>query len=500
MARWLILPLILLVALVGLLAYVGSERVIQFELLPTSPDSGRFISVQAALVLSAAIVLGIILLWSLLTWMWRLPTRMKKGMGRRRGEHGLDAVEQALLAVESGDGVAALKKAKKASELLDRPALTALISAKAAEVCGAHDDALIHYTSLKDNPETEAAGLRGLARLSKNRGDHAASVEMAKAAFEAPKAQAWAFDLLYTSQTALADWSGALETLATAEKRKLLGKDEIRRRRAVLLSASADALDGKGQSSEALEQAKRAADLSPGFAPGVALAARLLSKDGNAKKAAQIIEKAWARSPHPALALAYRDLWQGAPSKTQAKTQANTIAKKINHLIKANVGHRESYILTAEQALATNNGVAALSALDGLLRDEDPSARLCALAAQAENMLGNVVDARTWQIRAASAPVEADWSDLDPDGDAFNYTDTDWQRLALSYGKNGTLIHPRYEAHKRRRAVLDMNTAPKPIDAPTPPNADNPGVDETATENQGLSERLENLLDDKPKP
>lgn len=490
MARWLILPLILLVALVGLLAYVGSERVIQFELLPTSPQDGRFISVQAAIVICSSIVLGIVLLWSLMTWMWRLPTRMKKGMGRRRGENGLDAVEQALLAVEAGDGAGALKKAKRASELLNRPALTALISAKAAEVCGEHDEAHSHYTNLKDNPDTEAAGLRGLARLSENRGDHAASVEMAKAAFDAPKAPAWAFDLLYTSQTALADWSGALETLATAEKRKLLDKDEIRRRRAVLLSASADALDTKGQSTEALDQAKRAADLSPSFAPGVALAARLLSKDGQVKRAAQIIEKAWGRSPHPALSLAYRDLWQGETAKT--------VAKKIKHLVKTNAGHRESNILAAEQALASKDGVAALSALDGLLRDEDPSARLCALAAQAEHMLGNVVDARTWQIRAASAPVEADWSDLDPDGAAFNYTDADWQRLALSYGKNGTLIHPRYEAHKRRRAVLDVkNAAPISEETVTPPSPDNPGV---ATESQDLADRLENLLDDSDKP
>ena len=490
MARWLILPLILLVVLAGLLVYVGSERYIEYAFTMGKPAQGMFVSMQAAIAICAALIVGIVLLWSLLTWMWRLPNRMKKGMGRRRGEHGLDAVEQALLAVESGDGAGALKKAKKASDLLDRPALTALISAKAAEVCGEHDDAHGHYSSLKDNPETEAVGLRGLARLSENRGDHAASIEMAKAAFEAPKGPAWAFDLLYTSQTALADWSGALETLATAEKRKLLDKDEIRRRRAVLLAASADALDGNGQSGDALDLAKRAADMSPGFAPGVALAARLLSKDGQIKKAAQIIEKAWGRSPHPALALAYRDLWQGETAKTTAK--------KINHLTRANNGHRESQILKAEQALLSKDGVAALSALDGLLREEDPSARLCALAAQAENMLGNTVDARTWQIRAASAPVEADWSDLDPDGAAFNYTDADWQRLALSFGKNGTLIHPRYEAHKRRRAVQATQQSAQSVDTP-PPNADDPGVDDTATESQDLADRLENLLDDNSK-
>jgi len=488
MARRLILPLILLVVLVGLLAYVGGQRGIAFEFLPEQPETGDFISLQAAIVGAAAIILGIVVLWSLVIWVRLLPNRMKKGMGLRRGEHGLDAVEQALFAIESGDGAKALKKAKKASDLLERSTLTALISAKAAEIGGEHDSAHAHYTTLKDNTETEAAGLRGLAQLAESKGDLTSSVEIAKAAFETSKSSMWAFDLLYTSQTALYDWAGALETLAIADKRKLLGKAEIRRRRAVLLSADASALEAGDQQEEALEQAKRAAELSPGFAPGVALAARLLVKDRQTKKAAQIIEKAWAKNPHPALALAYRDLWQDEPAKT--------ITRKINTLIKANDKHRESKILTAEQALASEDGVAALATLDELLQDEDTSARVCMLAAQAENMLGNAVDAGTWQNRSLCAPIEADWSDLDPDGAAFDYNNADWQRLSVSYGENGTLIHPRYEAHKRRRVVADIEPAPQPKDEPDAPSPDNPGVSETSTDNQDLSERLDKLLDD----
>lgn len=493
MARRLILPLILLVVLAGLLIYVGGQRGISFEFLPEKPPTGDFISLQAAIIGSTAMFIAIIALWSLVIWMRRLPNRMIKGIGRRRAEQGLGAVEQALLAIESGDGVKALKRAAKATELLDRTTLTVLISAKAAEIGGEHDDAHMHYTTLKDNSETEAAGLRGLARLAESKGDHVSSIEIAQSAFANSKAPIWAFDLLYSSQIALSDWTGALETLAVAEKRKLLDKDEIRRRRAVLLSAHAAGLESADQTSEALEQAKRAADISPSFSPGVALAARLLTKNGQVKKAAQIIEKAWAKSPHPALSLAYRDLWQGET--------ATTISKKINALIKTNADHRESNILAAEQALADGDGVRALSALNDLLQGKDISARLCALAAQAENMLGNAVDAGTWQIRAASATVEADWSDLDPNGTAFNYTDTDWQRLSLSYGENGILIHPRYEAHKRPRAVTNIAPLQPPEDtlqAEDAPSPDNPGIDELGAGQLGLSDRLDKLLDGNP--
>ncbi len=493
MARRLILPLILLVVLVGLLAYVGSQRGILFEFLPQRPETGNFISLQAAIIAVTLIVLGIIAMWSLVLWLRRLPTRMIKGVGRRREEQGLGAVEQALLAIEAGDGALALNKAKKANYLLERPALTALIFAKASELNHEYDDAHTHYLELKSNPDTHIAGLRGLARVAKNKGDHLANIEMAKAAFDNSKSVKWPFEQLYSSQLALHDWAGALETLAAGEKRKLLNKSVIRRRRAVLLSAWADKLDDEGKPADALEQAKRAAEISPGFAPGVALAARLLAKDGQTKKAAQIIEKAWGKTPHPALVIAYKDLWHN---------ETDTIkAKKIKSLIKANSDHRESKILAAEQALANNDGVTALSALDNLLQNEDTTARLCILAAQAENMLGNTLDAGAWQIRATSAPIEANWSDLDPDGNAFNYTNDDWQRLSETYGATSTLIHPRYETFQRRKVVAEFEIAPQENETPLEqamPSPDNPGIDEAGPEKQDLSERLDKLLEDKP--
>ena len=86
--------------------------------------------------------------------------------------------------------------------------------------------------------------------------------------------------------------------------------------------------------------------------------------------------------------------------------------------------------------------------------DPSPSARLCLLAARAEDMLDNPRDARLWLERAATAPLEADWSDLDPSGEAFHYTAQDWRRLIMSYGEAGELIHPRQEQLSPRRAIL----------------------------------------------
>jgi HemY protein len=129
-----------------------------------------------------------------------------------------------------------------------------------------------------------------------------------------------------------------------------------------------------------------------------------------------------------------------------------------------------------------------------------PSARLCTLAAQAETMLKNPQDARTWMQRAATAPAEPDWSDLDPEGEAFDYSDQDWRRLVFSYGEKGELIHPRYERGAARRAALDLpkkETASavndlRDLDPPRQP--DDPGTGKII-DTDDLADRLDSLLD-----
>jgi len=495
MARYLILPLMLLLALAGLLFWVGNDPKVTIQALEYKPLE---LSLQIIILGLVGFVAAIIGLWSLMIWMWNLPRRMKTGFGRKRAGHGLDAIEQAMLASESGDNAGALKKAKRAHDLLGRPALTGIINAKTAEAAGETEQASTFYTDMLDDPKTELAGRRGLTRLSKDQGDITALTTMAKTAYDGGKGPRWAFDELLDAQITGADWDGALETLAQSEKRKILDRDQTRRTRAALLAAKASGLEHAGAIEDAVDTARRAAELSPGFAPASALAARLLSKNGQVKTAAYLLEKAWGQAPHPALAIAYLDLYAGESEKLRDK--------KVKTLIKANPNHRESSILLAQQALDKKDGVGTLQALGTLLRAEEPSARLCSLGGAAEELLGNDIDARAWQIRAASAPREADWSDLDPDGSDFNYTQKDWQRLVATYGKTGTLIHPRLEANKRRRAVIAAKDLPAPSvqsnaatsqtirDTP-PPNPDDPGVKIDDNSAQDLSQRLDNLLD-----
>lgn len=511
MAKRLIPPLIILLVLVGALVYVGSTRWVELRILPAKPDeisNALFaMSLQASVLLLTGVIAAVIALWSLFLWIWRLPRKMKTGIGRRRKENGLEALEQALIAAETGANDKALKKARKAHELLNRPALTHLISARTSELTGDLDDADAHYRALLDDEQTAAAGYRGLAQLSMARGDFASAAQMASAAFDSDAAPEWAFDLLFRAQIALGDWQDALSTLDRGKKLKTVDHAVQMRRRAVVLSALASRSEADRDFEAALSYANQALAASAGFAPAAALAARLYQQAGQPKKAIGVIEKAWKHAPHPALSQAYKDIFVG-------EKPAN-LEKRIRHLAKLNPEHRESAIFLAEHHLAQKDGVSALQDLSELLVEETPSARVCELAAQAETLLGNDVDAKAWAARAKSAPLEPNWSDLDPDGPAFAYSEADWKNLVLSYGETGELIHPRFGAKPRKPvgANVDIGAktefensqsdhdapAPEQDEPPTPPSPDNPGVLPDTEKGADLSSRLEKLLGEKGK-
>jgi len=220
------------------------------------------------------------------------------------------------------------------------------------------------------------------------------------------------------------------------------------------------------------------------------LAAKLLGQKGGTKKAGQLIEKAWAKAPHPALSLAYRDIHAGESAKARAK--------HLRNLTKTNPSHRESILLDVEELLSAGDAVAAWSTLSPLVSGETPSARLCTLAAKVEAMLNNPQDARIWMERAATAPAEPDWSDLDPEGDAFDYTDQDWRRLIFTYGEKGELIHPRYERGAARRVPLTMPLGAQAKNDEAALSAksqsDEPSPKKTI-DTDDLAERLDSLLD-----
>lgn len=510
MMKYVIAVVVAMAAVLGLLLYIGDAS--QLQIVSTSPrdwlNKDIQLSSRMAVVIGLLGLLGMAVLWAFLSFLFRLPSRLKSGLGMRKRNQALDAMEDALLAGAEGDAGKARKKAERARSLIGSEALGRIVSAQSAEACGDSEEAITHYRAMLDDERTAPTGRRGLAQQLMSIGDTAGAMELSESVYAENKNARWAFDVLFNAQVTEGLWDKAADTVARADRRKHIDKEVARRRRAVLLTAQADKLtDADENPKAALDLALDAASDAPDFAPGVALASRLLHQAGNDKRAGQIIEKAWAKRPHPALSLAYRDVIEGASPKTRAK--------RMNGLAKTNAAHRESALLLAEEALLSGDGVAAWSSLSPLLSGDTLSARICQLAYRAETMLNNPADARIWLERAATATAEADWSDLDPQGEAFDYSDPDWRRLVFSFGDTGELIHPRFEAGAVRRAVLAAH-APEvktdaPLAAPTPKPAldnvvprqpDDPGVSGGAVGKveDDLADRLDSLLGDKKTP
>jgi HemY protein len=399
--------------------------------------------VRTPVVVVAVGVAALGALIAALFWFFGLPRRLAQLNRNRRRESGIDALEAALLAAAGGDPRTARREARRAQLLLERDAGPRLIAAQAAEAMGDLLGAETQYAGLLADARTEIVGRRGLAAAALSRRDYDTAILHATQAFGAHPAARWAFDLLFDAQVQAARWEEAIETLTEGGKRKHLTEDAARRRRSVLLAAAASGIEAS-EPQRARDLAEQSASLAPAFAPGAALAARLLLAAGKSWRAAGLLEDAWTAAPHPAIALAYRDL---RPEETEKAR-----AKRMLGLAEMNAEHRESRIIRAEQALGEADGAGAETALAPLMAaDREPSARLCGLAARAAQARGDVAAARRWTGQATLAAGEPDWSDLDPEGPAFAYTREDWARLVYSFGDTGKLIHPRHERFERER-------------------------------------------------
>lgn len=403
-----------------------------FEFLGVHMEMSFVLAAAGLFVFTFIMFVGIWAIYKL----WTSPDKFKNLYARRRKEQGFDALERALIASAAGDGETAVRQAARADALLDRPALSRLLAARAAEAAGNLEGAEDHYQALLEDPKTRVVARRGLAQLAHDRSDHPLTIEHASDAFEKAKGARWAFDALFDAQVAQGDWQAAHSTLNEGERRKHIPADRARRRRAVVLTAASLEIetDDPEQARELAETAVRAA---PAFAPASTLASRLLAQARRHKKAADVLEACWTVAPHPAIARAYHFLRK---SDTKAKR-----AERLKALAALNPDHRESKLLLVQIALDNGEAMQARRILDPLMELGAPTARLCAVAARLARLQGEDEIARRWMTRAAAGAAEPDWSDIDTDGRSFAYAPEDWKRMVFVFGDEARLIHPRYE-------------------------------------------------------
>lgn len=355
-------------------------------------------SFMVALLALAAFTVIAILLWSIVRGILRSPEQVALYFRHRRAMRGYLAITRGLIAIGTGDLRLARKSADEAAKLSAGDPLTLLLTAQSAQMAGDRVAAERAFRAMAERDDTKLFGLRGLYIEAQRRNDASAARAVAETAAKAAPGLIWAGQAVLDDRCAAADWSGALAALD--HMKGALEKSEYRRKRAVLLTARALALD------ETDRDASRAAvleavKLAPDLVPAVALAGRRLAESNEWRKARKILENAWTMNPHPDIAEAYANLRLG-DSARERLTRMQKLADTVS-------GQREGALAVARAALDAREFTAARSALAPYI--SSPTRRVATLMAELEEAEhGDEGRVREWMGRAMRASGDPVWT------------------------------------------------------------------------------------------
>jgi HemY protein len=396
------------VALLALLALAAG-----FSWLADNPGSIRIdfkdylieTSVFRAVVVGALLAAVGAFLWSLGRQILTSPAALGRYFNRRRQERGLDALTSGMIAIGAGDRMSATRHAVQARRALPNEPLTHLLRAQAAQLAGDRSTSRRIFEAMLSSPDTEQLGLRGLFLEARHENEAEAARQFAERALRLNPGLGWAIDALLEMQCRDADWAHALDTVAAGRRSGHFDKASADRRRAVLLTAQAQALE-ETNGPKAQQVALEAHGLAPDLIPAATIAARQLASRGSTPKAAKVVERTWKVEPHPDLALVYAFARPGDSPRDRLD--------RIKRLSRLAPQSNEGPIALATAAIDAREWDEARQALAPLVAGDGDgrlTQRVCTLMARIEggehNDAGRV---REWLGRAVNAPRDPAWT------------------------------------------------------------------------------------------
>ena len=413
-------------------------------------------SLIVAAVALIVVIAAIALLGAIIRAIVTSPRALGAWLGGRRRERGYRALSAGMIAIGSGDKRGANRAANEAKALLADEPLTLLLAAQAAQLSGDRDRARLAFEALAEDRRTRVLGLHGLFIEAKRQGEEDAARHFAEEAAAVAPHAAWAGNALFESQARGGDWLGAMRTLAANASGGLVSRDEARRLRASLLAARALQLEA-GDPAEAQALALEAQRLNPNLVPGAVVASRLLTRAGEARRAARVLESAWKKAPHPEIAEAYAAVRTG--------DVASEKLKRMRRLAQLRPDSAEGALALARVAIDARDFAAARAALR-VPAEVRPSERVCLLMAEIEEVEhGDQGRVRSWLTRALSAPRDPRWV---ADGQVFEH----WAPVSPISGRVGVFEWKVVEPTPRRAVEIETARAVQLSANPAAPPAD----------------------------
>lgn len=328
-------------------------------------------------------------------------TAISRYFDRNRERKGYQALTEGLMALASGEGRLALIRAQRAEKFLERPELTTLLVAQAAEAAGDGKRATEAYKTLLSTDATRFVGIRGLLKQKLAEGDTETALALAEKAFALKPKHAETQDILLKLQSEKSDWKGARATLGAKLKAGALPKDVYRRRDAVLALQEARGVMDETASVDAREAAIEANRLSPDLIPAAVMAARGLIDKGDKRAATRVLKKAWEVRPHPELAAAFAEI--------EPDEVPHDRLKRFKALTALHPENDETRLLLAELNITAEEYPDARRALGDIVT-RHPTQRALAIMAAIERGEGSdEAIVRGWLSKALTAPRGAQW-------------------------------------------------------------------------------------------
>lgn len=328
-------------------------------------------------------------------------TAISRYFNRNRERRGFEALADGMMALASGESRLAMAKASKAEKYLQRPELTVLLSAQAAEMSGETKQAQGFYKQLLSEDRTRFAGVQGLLKQKLTEGDTETALKLAEKAFALRPKHDNTLNVLFSLQSEKKDWAGARKTLEAKLRAKSLPRDVHTRRDAVLALAEAREKIEAGDMEGARASALHANKLSPDLVPAAVLASEMYMHKDTPRSATKVLRKAWEAIPHPDLAAAFAGIM---PDETPQER-----LERFKTLLKLKPNDAETRMLSAELALVAEDFPGARKALGDLAETEPTTRSLTIMAAieRGEGAADNVV--RGWLTKALSVSRGPQW-------------------------------------------------------------------------------------------
>ena len=354
-----------------------------------------------AVFMMLLIAIVVILVWSVVRRVLSAPKVLRRRNRERRREQGVQALSDAIVALQAGDPARARVLAREAQARLPANSAARLLEARADLALGDMPAAREHYRGLIANEKTAVAALTGLYDQARVQQRSDAALTFARKALTLAPQSGWAADAVFDDLTRRGQWAEAVAMVNAEHAGSREERARKHRRQAVIETARAREAETSAPL-EALDHALTALKLLPDFVPAALIAARIHINRGDTRKAMSLLRRIWRATGHPDVAALYAHAQPGASAVERLK--------RLGEIIETPPPHRAAGMALARAAIDAYDWPLARNAL-APFNGPDATQGVASLMAEIEEgQSGDQGKAREWLARAVRAPRDPAWT------------------------------------------------------------------------------------------